>query len=121
MKITKAETAGAPVAVVSGSDVAITDVQSALDLMATVRYEADCDRIVLDKDAFSESFFDLKTRLAGDILQKFVNYQVKMAVVGDFSMYTKKSFRDFLYECNEGKDFLFVASEQEAIERLSKL
>ncbi|SDC13611.1 protein of unknown function [Paenibacillus sp. UNCCL117] len=121
MNITKIETAGGTIAVVSGSEILITDVQSALDLIATVQYEADSNRIVMHKSLLSEAFFDLKTRLAGEILQKFINYRVKMAFVGDFSVYASRSLKDFIYECNNGSDFFFVPSEQEAIERLSIL
>lgn len=119
MNIETVETNGKIIAVVSGSEAVITDVQSALDLMATVRYQADCDRIVIHKALLSESFFDLKTRLAGEILQKFINYQVKVAVVGDFAEYTSKSLGDFIYECNKGKDILFLAEEEQAVQRLS--
>lgn len=121
MKITKVEERGVPIAVVSSSEVVITDVQSALDLIATVHYEADSDRIILNKSLLSESFFDLKTRLAGEILQKFINYRVKLAIVGDFSGYTSPSLKDFIYESNKGKDIFFLSSEQEAVENLSKL
>lgn len=121
MNITKVNTGREPVVVVTGSEVLIKDVQSALDLMATVRYETGVDRIVLSKSLVDESFFDLKTRLAGEVLQKFINYQVKAAFVGDFSVYSSKSFRDFVYECNKGKDFFFLSDEQEAVEKLSQL
>lgn len=120
MNITRIETDGGTIAVVSGSEVLIKDVQSALDLMATVQYETDSRRIVMDQSLISESFFDLKTRLAGDILQKFINYQVKIAIIGDFSVYPSQSLQDFIYECNKGQDFFFLPSEQEGIERLSK-
>lgn len=120
MNITKVETDGGTIAVVSGSEVLIKDVQSALDLIATVQYETDSRRIVMDQSLISESFFDLKTRLAGDILQKFINYQVKIAIIGDFSVYPSQSLQDFIYECNKGHDFFFLPSEQEGIERLSK-
>ncbi|EJQ44525.1 hypothetical protein IEE_02715 [Bacillus cereus BAG5X1-1] len=112
---------GINIAVVRNDTVLISDVQSALDLMATVQYEADSKRIIIKKSLISESFFDLKTRLAGDILQKFINYRVKIAIVGDFSMYTSKSLKDFIYECNKGKDIFFLATEQQAIEKLSSL
>lgn len=107
------------VLVVSNDEELITDVQSALDLMATIRYETGCNRIVLDKSAISEEFFDLKSRLAGEILQKFINYQTKIAIIGDFSTYSSKSLKDFIYECNNGKDIFFLASEKQAIEKLS--
>ncbi|WP_426452097.1 DUF4180 domain-containing protein [Paenibacillus sp. S-38] len=121
MKITKMTAGGESVAVVSGSEILIEDVQSALDLMATVRYETDCDRMVIPKSLVSESFFDLKTRLAGEILQKFVNYRVKAAIVGDFSGYTSRSLRDFIYESNNGSDIFFLPTEEQAVAKLSML
>lgn len=86
MNIAKIEADGGNIAVISSDEILIKDVQSALDLMATVRYETGCDRIVIDKSLLSESFFDLKTGLAGEILQKFINYLVKIAIIGDFSI-----------------------------------
>ncbi|WP_097025627.1 DUF4180 domain-containing protein [Clostridium peptidivorans] len=107
------------IAIVNSSETLITDVQSSLDFIGTVRYETDCDRIILNKSAICEEFFKLKTRLAGEILQKFINYQMKIAIIGDFSMYSSKSLRDFIYESNKGKDIFFLSSEKEAIEKLS--
>lgn len=121
MEIVKAEANGRTIAVVTGSEILVEDVQSALDLMATVQYEAGCDRIVIHKSALSETFFDLKTRLAGEILQKFINYRVKVAIVGDFSAYTSRSLQDFIYESNGGNDIFFLPTEQQAIEKLSTL
>lgn len=121
MNIAKVEVNGRNIAVVSSSEILIGDVQSALDLMATVQFEADSDRIVINKSLISESFFDLKTRLAGEILQKFINYRVKVAIIGDFSGYSSQSFQDFIYECNKGNDIFFLPTEQQAIEKLSML
>lgn len=121
MKITKVEAGGGNIAVVSSNEILIGDVQSALDLMATVHYEAGCDRIIINKSLLSESFFDLKTRLAGEILQKFINYRVKVAIIGDFSVYSSQSLKDFIYESNKGNDIFFLPTEQQAIEKLSAL
>lgn len=121
MKITKVEAAGGNIAILSGNEVLIIDVQSALDLIATVHYEADSNRIILNKSLIHESFFDLKTRLAGEILQKFINYRVKVAIVGDFSVYTSKSLKDFIYESNNGNDIFFLPTEEQAIEKLSQV
>ncbi len=97
----------------------ITDIQTALDLMATVRYETGCDRMALPKSAFTEDFFVLSTRLAGEVLQKFVNYQMKVAIFGDYSHYTSKPLKDFIYESNSGSRAFFVATEEEAVEKLA--
>ena len=119
MKINKIKENNTEIAVVSSSEVLITDVQSALDFMATVRYDTECDRMILNKSAICEDFFHLSTKLAGEILQKFINYNVKMAIVGDFSVYASNSLKAFIYESNKGKDIFFLPDEKQAIEKLS--
>lgn len=100
-------------------DNVISDVESALDLIVSVGYETQCSTFVLEKSAFADDFFVLSSGLAGEILQKFVNYHVKCAVVGDFSHYTSKPLKDFIYESNKGNDFFFVSTVREAAEKLS--
>ncbi|MGI6548421.1 MAG: DUF4180 domain-containing protein [Syntrophomonadales bacterium] len=119
MEISTIKANGREIAIIKSDEILIGDVQSALDFVATVRYETGCDRIILYKSAVCEDFFDLKTRLAGEILQKFINYYVKIAIIGDFTRYTSKSLKDFFYESNQGKDIFFLPDEKSAIEKLS--
>ena len=121
MNIKKLEQNGVLIAQVESDETLITDVQSALDLMASVRYETGADRMILPKAALDERFFVLSSGLAGDILQKFVNYQLVVAIVGDFSGYRSKPLRDFIYESNNGKHIFFVATVEDALERLSRV
>jgi len=60
------------VALVTSDDIFIKDVQTELDLIATVGYETGCNHVILNKTAICEDFFDLSNKMAGDILQKFV-------------------------------------------------
>ncbi|MBR8644044.1 DUF4180 domain-containing protein [[Brevibacterium] frigoritolerans] len=53
------------------------------------------------------------------MLRKFANFHIEFAIIGDFSSYTSKPLKDFIYECNKGNN-VFVPSEQEAIDNLSK-
>lgn len=46
---------------------------------------------------------------------------MKLAIVGDFSIYSSKSLKDFIYEMNNGKDAFFLNSEEDAIDRLSNI
>lgn len=110
---------GKIIAVVDGPEILIADAQSALDLIATVRYEKDCSRVAIKKEVIAEDFFMLGTGLAGEILQKFVNYRMKLAVIGDFSAYTSKPLKDFMYESNKGSHIFFVPSEEEAVKKLA--
>ena len=64
-------------------------------------------------------FFVLSTCLAGEILQKFINYGVRFAIYGDFSKYTSKPLKDFMYESNKGKDIYFQPTVKLAIKKLA--
>lgn len=119
MKIDRIEKDGMKIAVVNSNEKVITNAQSALDLLATAKYEAGSDRIVISKENIEDAFFILSTGLAGEVLQKFVNYHGKIAIYGDFSRYTSKPLKDFIYESNRGKDVFFVSSKEEAAERLA--
>ncbi|MBC5648850.1 DUF4180 domain-containing protein [Christensenella tenuis] len=110
---------GLNIAVIFSTDHLFTDVSSALDFMSTVQYETECTRIAVNKEALPGDFFKLSTRLAGEILQKFINYQVKFAVYGDFSSYTQGPLHDFIYESNQGNDFFFVPNKEDAVQVLA--
>lgn len=86
--------------------------------MATASYETNCRKLVLDKKAICEEFFRLSSKIAGEVLQKFINFHIQLAIIGDFSRYTSKPLHDFIYECNNGKDFFFVDNLEQAIEKL---
>lgn len=110
---------GTNIAVLTGEEKLITDAQSALDLAMTVNYEKNTNLIVIPRTLISDDFFVLSTGLAGEILQKYVNYQIKMAVYGDFSKYTSKPLKDFIYESNQGKDIFFEDTKEKAVDRLA--
>lgn len=98
----------------------MTDTQTAIDFIMSVQYLTGADRIVLNKEAISEQFFILSTGIAGAILQKFVNYHLKFAIYGDFTQYTSKALKDFIYECNHGSEIFFVSTKEEAIQKIAK-
>lgn len=54
----------------------------------------------------------LKTGIAGDVLQKFSNYRVRLVIVGGFSKYPGTSIRDFIYESNKGMLVNFLDSNR---------
>lgn len=108
------------IAVINSNDVIIKDVASAVDFVMDIKYQTNCDKIALNKSAVTEDFFILSNGLAGEILQKFVNYGIKFAIYGDYSKYTSKPLKDFVYESNQGTDAFFVATEDKAIKMLNK-
>lgn len=109
------------IAIVNSNEIIIKDVQSAIDFIMTIKYETNCSKIVLNKNAIIDNFFILSSGIAGEILEKFITYKTKFAIYGDFSEYTSKPLKDFIYESNNGKDIFFVTNEDEAIKMLSKV
>ena len=108
-------------AAVRTGETLISTPQEAMDLIASARYETGCRALILPKATLHEDFFHLSTGLAGEVLQKFVNYDMKLAIVGDFSHYTSKPLQDFIRESNRGKTVFFVPTEPEALQKLSAL
>ena len=108
MDIKKVTSNGRDIALVNCDEVIISDVQSALDLVMSVYYETGSHSMVINKEAITSDFFVLSTRIAGAILQKFITYQFKLAIVGDFSGYTSQPLKDFISESNRGRDIFCI-------------
>ena len=78
------------IALVHTDEVVLRDAASALEFMMSAQYETGCRKLILPKACVAEAFFSLRTGLAGEILQKFVNYQMRLAIVGEYDHYTSK-------------------------------
>lgn len=120
MTITTIKRNGISCAIINSDDAVITDVQSALDVLMTAKYEAGTSNIAISKQLIIDKFFILSSGLAGEVLQKFINYGGRIAIYGDFSHYTSKPLRNFIYESNNGDDVFFVGTQEEAIDKLAK-
>ena len=105
------------IAEVTSDSIIIETTQDALDLMANCSYQG-ADRIIIYKKNILPDFFDLKTGIAGEILQKVSNYRMRLAIVGDFSNYTSKSLRDFIFESNKAGRVIFLEDRETAIKKL---
>lgn len=121
MKFEKINCGGGTAAVVVSDSRVIVDVDSALDLLMSAKYEAGTKYIAVDKKVIAEDFFVLSSGLAGEILQKYINYGGKIAIYGDFSRYTSKPLKDFIRESNKGKDVFFAATKEEALRKLANV
>jgi hypothetical protein len=119
MKIEISQINGVNIAEIVSEDILIKETQDALDIMANSNYQGSWKIIIHEKNIIPD-FFDLKTGIAGDILQKFSTYHVKLAIVGDFSKYSSKSLKDFIFESNKFGHINFVSSIKEAQEKLLK-
>lgn len=120
MNLTNIEENGVLCVLVESDEPVITDAQSAIDLLMSAQYDGGSKDIVIPKQLIAEDFFVLSTGLAGEVLQKYVNYGGRMAIYGDYSRYTSKPLKDFMYESNKGRDFFFVSTRDEAVAALAK-
>lgn len=108
----------AAVCLVNGAGLLVHSAQDMLDLIATLNYQHGCSRLVLKKEQLAPDFFDLRTGLAGEVLQKVTNYHAALAIVGDFSAVGSKALRDFITESNRGTRVFFVPDTETATQKL---
>jgi hypothetical protein len=80
------------------------------------------DWVAIPTERLSEDFFRLRTRLAGEMIQKFVNYGLRVAIVGDLTrqLAESESLSDFVRESNRGAQVWFVADLDELDQRLRR-
>jgi len=97
----------------------INNVEDGIDLIGNIYYQG-FDKVIIYEKNITPLFFDLSTKIAGEILQKFSNYRMRLAIVGDFSKYPGKSINNFISESNQHGQINFVNSKSEAINALSK-
>lgn len=93
--------------------------RSAVDILGdALGYGAEL--VVIPVSRLGAAFFDLETRIAGEFLGKFANYQVRVAIVGDIAAHVGAShaLRDFVYESNRGTGVWFLAEREELDRRL---
>ncbi len=106
------EVKGVRVERVSPEGPAIATTEQHSDLIGTAWYQQ-ADLLAIPASRLDEAFFDLSSGQAGDLLQKAVNYRVRLAIVGDVSAYTEtsESFAAFVWEANRGAQVWFVPDE----------
>jgi hypothetical protein len=112
------EANGHTIAEAVSGEAMIHTVQDALDLLATAGYEG-ASHVLLHEKNLMPGFFDLKSGLAGEILQKFTNYRMGLIIIGDFGKVESGSLRAFIEEANRGRQAAFVPSREAALARLA--
>jgi hypothetical protein len=96
--------------------------RDALDLIGEARQQG-ASLILVPLERLNDDFFQLKTGLAGQIIQKFVTYRLRLVILGDISGYVAQSraLRDFVYESNRGTQVWFLTNLQELNQRLNRM
>lgn len=88
----------------------ISDDRDAVDLIAKAHYDHHAQWVLLRVDQLPAEFFRLRSGVAGAIVQKFVDYHMALAIVGDIStpLADSESVRDWVREANRGRHLWFV-------------
>jgi hypothetical protein len=94
--------------------------EDASDLISSA-WSAHVDFVVVPVHRLDPKFFQLDTLFAGDVLQKFVNYRIRLTVVGDIRRFVAQSqaLRDFVWESNRGDHVWFVDDEGDLAAKLA--
>ncbi|MEU4379983.1 DUF4180 domain-containing protein [Micromonospora echinofusca] len=102
------ERAGVPVLVCDPDGPPVTTEQDALDLIGAAFLGAQL--VAVPASRLDPSFFALGTRFAGEIMQKFVNYRIRLVVVGDIAAHLAASsaLRALVHESNRSGHVWFV-------------
>lgn len=92
--------------------------RDAIDVIGDT-YGQEVDMVVFPAETLTDDFFWLSSGLAGAVLQKFQNYRLRVAIVGDVARFTAESssLRDFIRESNLRGQMVFVP-DRAALEAL---
>ncbi|MEU9115469.1 DUF4180 domain-containing protein [Streptomyces sp. NPDC048483] len=97
----------------------LSDASAALDLIGEAM-GCSAEVVVVPVERVADDFFSLSSGLAGEIVQKFVNYRIRLVIIGDISPHVagSQALRDFVREANRGSQVWFVATQEEFDEKL---
>lgn len=117
MKFVKHDLGRSVAVEVVSDEVVINTEQDALDLMANLGYLYDSRKIIIYRKNLCDDFFRLSSGIAGSIMQKFSNYRVQAAIIGEFGD-ASKSLKAFIVECNRTRQVIFTADLEAALKVL---
>lgn len=102
--------AGLKAFVCDGDGPSLAEYRNLTDLIGDLFSEGGVQLVAIPLARLGPDFLRLASGVAGEVLQKLVNYQFRVAVVGDVSAAVAKSepLRDFVRESNRGTTVWFV-------------
>ena len=111
--LTKSDICGQTVGHLSKIGEVITISVQSSDLFGNAWFDH-IEVLVVPTTRLAEEFFDLSTGHAGEIIRKSINYNIRLAIIGDVGPYIEKSnaFADFVRETNKGNHVWFLADEK---------
>ena len=102
---------GCRILIASDSGISI---RSFKDISDAIAASFGSDGLILTEDDLAKEFFDLRSGLAGELFQKFINYKLRMAIVlPDPEAYGER-ISELAYEHKAHNMIRFVRSKDEA-------
>ena len=102
------------IAEIISDNIVLQTVEDAVDLIGNMSYQG-FDKLIIHEENMISDFFELKNKIAGNILQKFSQYSMLLAIIGDFEKYESKSLNDFIFESNKGSQINFVTTVEDGL------
>ena len=102
------------IAEIISDNIVLQTVEDAVDLIGNMSYQG-FDKLIIHEENMISDFFELKNKMAGNILQKFSQYSMPLAIIGDFEKYESKSLNDFIFESNKGNQINFVTTVEDGL------
>ncbi|MCP2324495.1 hypothetical protein HDA40_003002 [Hamadaea flava] len=111
---------GVPTMIVSPEGPPFTGEVDVTDLIGDA-FGCAAELVVLPADRLPAEFFTLRSGIAGAIAQKFVNYHIRLVIIGDISEHVERStaLRDFVVETNRGRQLWFLPTLADLETRLA--
>lgn len=108
-----------PVLLLPQDGAPLETVEAATDVIGDALGRADV--VVIPVERLTDDFFELKTRFAGEVTQKFVNYRLRLAIVGDIESRIGESvsLRAWVTESNRGRQLWFEPTLDGLADRLA--
>jgi hypothetical protein len=94
--------------------------QDATDLVGAA-FNEQAAVVVVPADRVVPDFYQLSTRVAGEVIRKFEMYRIRLVILGDITRHLEasESFQAFVHEANRGKNLWFVPGEAELAQKLA--
>lgn len=117
---TISEVGGKRVLTVAPETATLGSERDATDLIGEA-FGHEANVVVVPADRVAADFYQLRTRVAGDVVRKFQMYRIRLVVLGDITEHLAASdaFRSFVHEINRGSDIWFVQDNEELAAKLT--
>lgn len=94
--------------------------KTAISFFEKINIYNNSNNIIVNKEIFSKDFFEISNDLFNRLFKYLKESNIRLAIVGDFSVYKDKDFLDYIYNINKENLAFFLYTKEEAIYALKK-